>query len=135
MTEQNITDFFDTAESIVIYNESNAITFNKDEKEYADILNILNESTHNSHEMPAYGVSLDQDTREAIKKGVWIELVYTNTLYHNDMPFDSLLIQVDSMFTGINLIRKHDNMYEGRCYYLDLNNNLSILYEKITTLI
>ena len=75
---------------------------------------------------------LDNETREAIKTGLWIELIYSNTQEYNEMPFDTLLIQVEKDYTGFNIIRKHNDKYEGRCFYLALNGDMSKLYDILT---
>ena len=85
--------------------------------------------------MPAYGVSIDKDTRDALKTGLWLELKFSTTLTHNEMPFDSLLIEVDSEYSGFNIIRHHDNQYEGRCYYINLEKDMSSLYETIENIL
>ena len=70
--------------------------------------------------MPAFGVSLNDETIQAKQTGVWIELFYETTCLNNEMPFDSLLIQVEPENTGFNVIRKYDDKYDGRCFYIDL---------------
>ena len=85
----------------------------------------------NSHEMPALGVSLDNETRNELKNGLWLEFNYKTTQTYNEMPFDSLLIKVEPDNSGFNVLRKHDNLYEGRCYYINLDCNMSALYNKI----
>ena len=94
-----------------------------DIKNLDELNNILNTMLVDSHPMPAFGVSLDSETKLAITNGVWLRLIYNNTIWVDGMNFDELLIQVNPEFSGFNIIRGNNGVYEGRCYYIDLNNN------------
>lgn len=89
----------------------------------------------NSHEMPALGVSIHSETIETIKTGVWLIFKYNNTKYHNEMPFDELLISVNPEDCGFNIIRGNNGIYDGRCYYISLDNNMSSLYNVLMNII
>ena len=115
---------------VIIENESKV--YDNISTEFDNILNLINNMLKSSHEMPAFGVSLHNETMKAKQTGVWLELYYDNTCMNNDMPFDSLLIQVEPEYTGFNIIRKNNGMYDGRCFYIDLiNNNMEQLYDEI----
>ena len=124
---------FGASKNVVIYNDG--IQHYVSVEEQIDIINAMNTMLNNSHETPAFGVSLDHETRDELKKGTWIEFSFGTTQYYNDMPFDSLLIKVVAEDMGFNIIRKHDGIYDGRCYYISLNNNMSILSEAIEGII
>ena len=121
-----------TPDSIVIYNNNAVTNINAEDETYAKITEAILTICKDAREMPAFGVSLDSETREAIKTGLWIELVYSTTQEYNEMPFDSLLIQVEKDYTGFNIIRKQNNKYEGRCFYLSLNGDMTALYDALT---
>lgn len=113
---------------VIVDNNINRFDSNSDE--YSKILNELNNMLEDSHEMPAFGVSLDNETKEAKKTGLWIELNYLTINTHNEMPFDSLLIEVQKDWSGFNIYRGNKGVYEGRCFYIDLtDNNMNNLYE------
>ena len=89
----------------------------------------------NSHQMPAFGVSLDDLTRQEMQTGVWLEFTFDKTCYNSDMPFDSLLINIQNDFTGFNIIRKYQNKYDGRCFYINLiDKNMTNLYNLLSSL-
>lgn len=89
----------------------------------------LNKLLVDCHVIPAFGVSIHQETIKVISKGVWLKLKYNNTQSVDDMSFDELLIEVDPEFMGFNIIRGNSGRYEGRCYYINLiQNNMSKLY-------
>ena len=135
MDNKNIYEYFTEAEAMIVYDDGQIQEYTKEDSEYALILQALNEISKDAHEMPAYGISLDNETRNALQTNRWLELKFSKTIFHNEMPFDRLLIQIDSEYSGFNLIRHHDNIYEGRCFYLNINNNMYELDKLLTDLI
>ena len=87
-----------------------------------ELNNVLNDMLQDSHTMPAFGVSIHTETLNAIKNGVWLKLQYNGTQNVDDMPFDELLIEVNPEFSGFNIIRGNKGIYDGRCFYIDLDN-------------
>lgn len=129
----NINDYFVYSNSITIYNNGQVVTFEQDTEQYETIMSAINTICQDSHEMPAFGVSLHNDTIIAIQSGIWLELSFDKEYTHNDMPFSKLLIEVNPDYSGFNIIRYHNNVYDGRCFYINLNNNMSTLYSRITS--
>jgi len=135
----NIQQIFQYCDNIIIRNDSKVTSVPKDNEEFQNIIDNFLSLINCSHEMPAFSVSLDNETREATQDGLWVEFQLSHTVKHNDMPFDAILIEVNADFGGFNLIRKHNNKYEGRCFYIDLiDNNMeqfeNFLLETITEL-
>ena len=126
---KELNQYFNASSEIIIYN--NGVVHNCTNSESATLLETLQQMLTNSHEMPALGVSLDNETRNELKNGLWLEFNYKTTQTYNDMPFDSLLIKAEPENSGVNIIRKYNNLYEGRCYYINLDCNMSDLYNKI----
>ena len=81
--------------------------------------------------MPAFGVSIDDLTREDMKSGVWIELCFDERNLFEAMDFEGLLIRVEEGAHGFNLIRRNNGKYEGRCFYLSLQNSMGELYDAL----
>lgn len=128
-----VTDCFSLAQSITIYNNNDITTYSRNSNEFNDILSSLISITTTSHQMPAFGVSLDRETRLALKKGLWLELNFNHTYTSSEMPFNALLIEVNAQYTGFNIIRKFNGKYDGRCFYLNLvNTNMQQLYDSLT---
>lgn len=89
----------------------------------------------NSRDMPAFSVSIHIDTIKEIMRGCWLKLQYRETKAVNDMHFDELLIKVEQNVNGFNVIRGNKGIYEGRCYYIDLDNkSMNGLYNYISKL-
>ena len=95
------------------------------------MLNALEDICTGAFDMPAFGVSLDGETREAMKSGYWLELLFDGEHNFNKMNFEALLINVNSDYTGFNIIRKVNGKYEGRCFFLNLNGTMGQLFDAI----
>lgn len=78
----------------------------------------------NSLVMPAFGVSLNDITVQAMQRGVWVEFRFSEELTINELPFSRLLVEVKPDFSGFNVVRyTADRGYAGRCFYLDLRGS------------
>ena len=75
--------------------------------------------------MPAFGVSLNSETQDVIKNDDWLEINFNETIIVNDLPFSGLLFKLEKT-AGVNLIRKNNDRYEGRCIYLDFDEELNL---------
>lgn len=109
-----------------VLNSSNEVKAFVDGKEVNieknNVQEILSSMMENARLMPAFGVALDNEVKEARKSGTWIEFFYDREYEFEGMPFSRLLIEVGGDYTGFNIMRYHDGKYEGRCYYIDLVN-------------
>ena len=127
----NLDQAFEMAENINIYNEGAISTYAAGSKQYNDILVCWTDAIRCAHIMPAYGVSLNDYTLEALQSGLWIEFDFGKQLESGEMPYEKLLIQIAKGYYGFNLIRYNSvGGYDGRCFYYDLNGkNLDGLYD------
>lgn len=128
MQQKSITNYFSKASAITIINSGVKTSFLKGDDKFEEVLSALLKTTSDAHDMPAYGVSLDKDTKSALESGIWLELKFKTTEIFNEMPFESLLFEVSPNYEGFNLIRKNNNTYDGRCFYLNLKTNMKHLY-------
>lgn len=131
MERDSITNYFNEAKSITIIKNDEYFCYSKGDDKYEEILSALLSVTKGSHDMPAFGVSLDNETKQAIQSGTWLELQFNTTKTFNEMPFDALLIQVNENYQGINIIRKNNKKYEGRCFYLNLKSDMKQLFKTL----
>lgn len=123
LTMENINEVLLSSSSINIYKNGQRIVVDRE-----SVNPILSEMLDGCRLMPAFGVALDNEVREAINTGIWLELVYDKEYQFEGMPFDKLLIEVGSDYSGFNVMRHHGGQYEGRCYYVDLvNKNMNEL--------
>lgn len=127
----SITNYFKDAKSITITINDEKFSYLKGDDKFEEILSSIFYVTKNSHDMPAYSVSLDKDTKIALQKGTWIELEFATPQTFNDLPFEAILFEVNEKYEGINIIRKNNKKYDGRCFYLNLKSNMKPLSETI----
>ncbi len=127
---------FNKAESINVYNDGDVTNYAEKQKQFEEILVCWNSMIDGARQMPAYGVSLNNETIAALKNGLWVEFVFSDVYESDGMPFEKLLIQVEKSYTGFNLIRYTTEYgYDGRCFYYDLvNKNMDDLYDILINL-
>ena len=137
MTNKNesVVSVFEKTINLIVYDNGNKHLYFKGDNKFEKIYKSLIETTDLSHDMPAFGVSLHNETNNALKTGTWVELVFDTEKSFNDMPFDTLLFKVEAEDSGFNLIRKFDGKYEGRCFYLSLDDNMNNLKNTIDSVL
>lgn len=124
--------FFEQKSDIIIYKDSQIIELNIEQKQ--EFEDLFNNAFENAKQMPAYAVCLNEMVKEEIKHGYWVKFIYSETQIKNEMPFDELLIHIEQDSSGVNILRGNNGIFEGRCYYFDLENNLNDVYEFINQL-
>ena len=120
----------------VTYNNKPTL-YNYESKEYNDILHTFMQMSQDGHQMPALGVALHDETVSQKQQGMFVEFVFSGVQVYDNMPFESLLIQIEPESQGFNLIRKTDGTYQGRCFYYNLSDNQTMqqLYDVILNII
>ena len=128
-------EILDGAEEIALYRYGKEYDFVAGDGEYGVILGGFKNMIAGARNMPAFGVSLDGETREAMKRGVWVEFRYDTARSYNEMPFEKLLVEVNGGRSGFNIVRYNsDGGYAGRCYYLDLSGTTTEFYGLLKTI-
>ena len=112
-------------ESFVIYINGEKTTVGAADEKFQYLFKSCCKLFSNSRIMPAFGVSLNSETQDAIKKDEWLEINFNETIIVNDLPFSGLLFKLEKT-SGVNLIRKNNDRYEGRCIYLDFDEELNL---------
>ena len=134
LTEQ-INTVFDDCSSIKLYNDGKVKTFEKGSLEFEKIIQLWQITVNSGYEMPAFGVSIHELTMQSLQSGTHIEFVFDEVNYHNDMPFDSLLLSLQPNQYGYQLIRHYDDKYQGRCLYVNTTEINNDLYDYIESII
>jgi len=93
--------------------------------EFHKIKNNLLLIFSNSRLMPAFGVSLHKETLNELKSGAWLQINFSQPQTKNGLPFNALLFKLEET-KGFNLIRLFDGKYEGRCLFLDLDQQTNL---------
>ena len=124
----------DYAKRVNVYTDGNVTAYPVGTTKFERICTEWNNMVFGAHEMPAFGVSLNDETVQALKSGVWAEFVFDKQYQSNGMPYEKLLVNVVPEWSGFNIIRyteKHG--YDGRCFYYDLvNKDMSLFYDCLT---
>ena len=121
MYEQSINEVIGACDKIEVISDGVVKSFSRADARAKSILSAIASMNEGGWEMPGYGVSIDRLTREEMKNGMWLRLVYDERQTRNEMPFDSLLIRVKGEYCGYDLIREADGKYQGRVFYFNLN--------------
>ena len=129
--ENTIVDCLIFIESFEIFEDGERKLILTTDKQFNQIYNSVYELFLSSRLMPAFGVSLHDETLNEITKGDWLQINFKKEMNKNGLPFNSLLFKIEEV-NGFNLIRLYENKYDGRCLYLDLNEivNLKHLLKK-----
>ncbi|MDE7163753.1 MAG: hypothetical protein K2O44_06780 [Clostridia bacterium] len=130
---EKLTDY---AQSVNVICDGAAETYAVGTQEFKAICAEWNNMLDGAHEMPAFGVSLNDYTVKEMKSGVWVEFDFGSTLSANGMPFDRLLVNAQPEGYGFNIIRHTaESGYDGRCFYYDLaGKTTSAFYNCLTNL-
>lgn len=123
-------EIFDEVQEIAVYKYGSTEKFLPAQMGFKLVINGFKNLLLNARQMPAFGVSLDSDTRTAMGEGLWVEFDFGKKLWYSQMSFEKLLVQVVSSHSGFNVIRYNSNDgYAGRCYYFALNGDMSQFYD------
>lgn len=118
--ENTMVDTLKDIEYITVITNGEKKDLNKAQFEFDKIIANLRQVYKQGQIMPAFGVSLHNETINEMKFGCWLEIVYNKTQNKNGYLFDSLAIKLEDCF-GFNIFRKYKGKYEGRCFYLSLD--------------
>ena len=133
--EMTVIQVFDEVKEIGVYRDGSALKLSPEQPKFKIVIDGIKDMLADSRQMPAFGVSLDNETRKAVSEGVWVEFDFKDKLSFCEMSFERLLVQVISNYSGFNIIRfNSENGYAGRCYYFDLNKDMSDFYNIIISL-
>lgn len=137
MYEQSINEVIGACDKIEVISDGVVKSFSRADAQAKSILSAIASMNEGGWEMPGYGVSIDRLTREEMKKGMWLRLVYDKRQTRNEMPFDSLLIRVKGEYCGYDLIREADSKYQGRVFYFNLKEgkNMQELFSLMQELV
>ena len=121
----NIQNAIKNAGIIVNSHSSKELTLLKDSFQYELALNYIESILENSKQVPALGVAINDEVVAEKKNKDWVEFSFNKRCECDGMFFDGLLIFLEKDISGFNVFRKIDDKYDGRCYYINLQNNFN----------
>ena len=127
-------EVFSQAEEISVFKNGGEETYASGTEKFEEIIAAWNSMLDGSVTMPAFGVSLNEYTVNAMKNGVWVEFGFGEEMTIDEMPFEKLLVEVKPENKGFNVIRYvKSSGYTGRCYYINLREgDMSAFYSDIS---
>lgn len=126
---------FREANLINVYNDGVKTQYVPAKIDFEVIMAAFEDMIEGARNMPAFGVSLNDETQKAMQNGLWIEFEFPQTSSFNGMSFSKLLAEVVEGYKGFNIARYNkDGGYSGRCFYLDLNGDMSRFYKVLKSL-
>lgn len=130
ITEIQIENIKKYANGVTVYHDGKRYEYLAGSAPFNDICTVWENTFNGSRQMPALGVSLQQETLSALKYGVWLEFSFPKTYCSWDLPFEKLLIKLSTDLSCFDIIRYTSQYgYEGRCLHFNLmGNTLSNLY-------
>lgn len=121
VSEIRLEKLTDYAQSVSVISDGAAKTYAVGSQPFNEICAEWNYMLDGAHEMPAFGVSLNDCTVKEMSRGLWVEFAFGSTLACNGMPFEKLLVNAVPDWCGFNIIRfTAECGYDGRCFYYDL---------------
>lgn len=132
VTQINIEKAAAYAKGVNVYIDGEEQTYPVGSPKFEAICLKWEQMLEGAHKMPAFGVSLNGDTAEAMKQGVWAEFFFGGEYSSDGMPFEKLLIAVRAEWSGFNIVRyTAERGYEGRCFYFSLAGDMSAFYGEL----
>lgn len=128
--EIEIQDIAKYTDGITVYDGGTAVPYTQESAKFKEICAAWTGMMKFARQMPAYGVSLNNETAKAVQKDVWLEFSFPQVYCNGGMPFERLLINVVPEFSGFNVVRFNSQYgYDGRCFYFDLiDSDMADLY-------
>ena len=123
---QYVKNYLKDIKNIEIYKQGQKTILNKDSKEFDKAIKKILKIALRGRIMPALGVSLHDDTVNALKTDSFLKINFNKEFTINDLPFTALLFRLEDNCYGINLIREYNNRYDGRCIYLAFDEPVNL---------
>ena len=121
--QNDIVNVLNNVKNVIVFDDGATKKLQQEEQEKC--LQNLSNIFQNAFVMPALGVSLHNETLEALKNGKWIRLEFQNQQDFNGLVFSALLFKLEET-GGVNLIREINDKYEGRCIYLNFDKTINL---------
>lgn len=116
-TENEFKGVLEDLKSIIVYTNGAKSTIKSGTTKFEKIKEKLFQLFVQAQIMPAFSVALHELVMSDMQNGQFIELNFNSQHEVNELKFDSLLFRLEKLY-GVNLMRKLDEKYYGRCIYL-----------------
>lgn len=122
-----ILSFFDVVDVLPFVSQTALIVDGNEieltEQQQQSVENELASMLNSSHTLPAFGVISAEEFANHISQGKFLNLKFDTPLEINGLPFDELVFEVLPELQAFNIFRGNNGVFQGRCIYVDLNEN------------
>lgn len=123
--QNSMIDCVEYIQSFSVFSNGKKKDITKQDKCFDELLSFIYKVFESSRIMPAFGVSLHNETINELKNGNWLQINFNKQVEKNGLLFSSLLFKLEKT-NGINLIRLFNDKYEGRCVFLDFDQEIDL---------
>ena len=122
------------AKGINVYIDGKQQTYPVGCEKFVEICAQWNNMLEDARIMPAFGVSLHDETVVRMQRGVWVEWEFDGTYSSDGMTYEKLLVAVRPDWQAFNIVRyTAEQGYYGRCFHYSLSErNMSEFYNLLT---
>lgn len=124
-SDYGLVDVLKFVDNFEIFNNGETKKISQQENGFLAIKSKLRDLFLSARLMPAFGVSLHDETTKELQKDVWLKINFSKIVEKNGLPFSSLLFKLEEV-QGFNLIRLYNDRFDGRCLYLDLEEEIDL---------
>ena len=117
-------EIIEKAQQFIITNDNTAY-------EIPNIKNELMSLLDGSYFSSSYATVEHNIVMQSKEKGLWLEIVFENQQNFKDYVFDRLLIQLKPKYNFLNLIRCNNEIFSGKCIFINLAKSTTEFYKKI----
>ena len=121
VTQIDLNSITQYANCVNVYIEGEQQIYPVGAEKFDEICAQWNAMIDSARIMPAFGVSLHNETIGEMKKGVWVEFGFNGQYSSNGMSYEKLLVAVRPDWRAFNIVRyTAERGYDGRCFHYDL---------------
>ncbi len=133
-----IMSFFETYDVLPYVSQSGLILdghqIELTQEQQSNLQEEVSKLFENSRTVPALGVVFDDMYHEDIQNGTFVTLKFDSIFEVNGLPFDELVFKVEPTYQGISIVRGMNGKYNGRCLFVDLEENMQEFSDYLTNL-
>ena len=128
---ENITQY---ASGVNVYIEGESAAYPVGSEKFEEICASWNNMLDGAYTMPAFGVSLHEETLREMGRGVWAEFEFDGQYSSDGMTYEKLLVTVRPDWRAFNIVRyTAESGYYGRCFHYNLGGkDMSAFYNVLT---
>jgi len=118
-----------SADSVKVSMSQNEYVIDRENVYYTIFNDFVEKILDGSHQVPALGVAINDEVLKEKENKNWIEFNFKELCECDGLNFESLLVFLEKDMGGVNVYRKINGEYSGRCFYINLGENVSEIFD------